>query len=188
MFGLNLLEANECELMAAELLHFPSVRPLYSINIIFQSQQKTGPNIYNTTGFFSKAKTLRRLLVYDVHLRNVKETWRERKGREALAIIDTIWLCLICLSVYVGHIVCRVQICFKYKVFVLEQFRIYTAQSLVQCLYWNVSLISVRKTGKKFQSGSFLQEMLPSLNTLISDSFHCVLVYQQNFFVQYSYI
>ena len=149
MFGLNLLEANECEFMAAELLHFPSVRPLHSINIIFQSQQKTGPNIYNTTGFFSKAKTLRRLLVYDVHLRNVKETWRERKGREALAIIDTIWLCLICLSVYVGHIVCRVQICFKYKVFVLEQFRIYTAQSLVQCLYWNVSLISVRKTGKK---------------------------------------
>ena len=46
-----------------------------------------------------------------------------------------------------------------------------------QCLYWNVSLISVRKTGKKFQSGSFLQEMLSSLNTLISDSFHCVLVY-----------
>ena len=55
------------------------------------------PNIYNTTGVFIKVKTLRRLFaVYDVvHLRNRKETHREGKGREVLAIIENIWLSLI---------------------------------------------------------------------------------------------
>ena len=122
-------------------LHFSQATPL---TLFSNPKQKTAPNIYNTTGVFIKVKTLRRLLAC-LRCCASEKYRRNMKGREVLAIIDKIWFCLICRS----YVLCRVQICFKYKVFVLEQFRLYTAWSLVQCLYWNVSLISVKKTGKK---------------------------------------
>ena len=160
------------------VLQLTSVRPSHSINIIFQSQSKYiqyNRSFHQSKNITKAACLFTILCIWEIY-KKPEGKGKERRGEEVLAIIDKVG-CVWYFGPVMWVIYCAVLICFKYKVFVLEQFRISTACSLVQCLYWNVSLISVRKTGKKFQSGSFLQEMLPSLNTLISDSFHCVLLY-----------